>query len=999
MTERGELQVVRESATRIADERDLSQIAGRYFTTVVDIEERVEHSLREGEEVSFKARRAVAAGTTLLVLRLRFLDEQLHSVEMMAHPTDRDRSALAFMPDEFFTWFVPADDSVREGEIAALEARIREANRRIRDTQRQLALAAPSRQAGENALVVSKSVADALAERMKALVADAQQRRTEISEFMKSQTELGELLKRYRDEYGAASIAMMDDQIEFGLSVTEKMKTVSFFTGEGVEVQTLREGAPAPSDAPLTLYQSLLYLDEELAVNLLSHGFDYRSMPDLANILDDMSLVERMIPAPRGAVLVRIRREDVQYVPVQTLADIVLNSNLNMENKTTYLLVRNGENVHLVHSEVTSGETRHLFPARKEIDDIFKRFGTEIRPEHLDYSNAKDAFEKRTVFYRRLVLMLWGLDERMSLFGDFHSQGGYDGWFDDRFHLERMVYVHDAEDVLEHKRQSFAQWAEEKNRHLQVGSRVAVSWELFFNDESAPDGFEYRKNHVEQLWYPVQRHGIHFVEKSDDALVVRTKTEFGRYGSGKTKTFKVRAAEGLSPYSGLCLDFVDREELQYFLNSRRERRNYAYFLAMYRMIDDHLKIEEEMQARTLADLCERMSHAGLDAEVAEKALRRAVSLWRAQNGGKLLGGAGWKPKTTNLVLDMAFALAGERNDLLSRARKDIAGCVPIELRIDGHGRLLLYRELKEGEGFPGIEHFDKAWVAKSVLRIARDGKVSEDGPPEVTYLHNPDFERQSYRKNSRVFRRYDREVTLVRDVERKSAWKEAQQPDWLMPEEGMAIAQAAGFDAEEALAGLDARAVRAGLWEILRYGSYKYDRYRRVDRGRVVVPLAIVRTDTRFGLVQLAGEGLEVYAAFGPAMEAEAIIAANRVETPESSVSRVRHVAQTFGPDRLPLSFEVIWHSFDRGRPGITFDSDNTPRGHRIDVSRPARWIDGASVAQPPYDSLDEAVKANVVDNTTQQGDGGFALHFMTEGSRRTAEKYFQLIRKRNADR
>jgi DNA-binding transcriptional regulator GbsR (MarR family) len=995
-----ELDVVRHFAAKMDDERDLTQIAGNYFTSVVDIDERVEESLRGGETVSYKARRAVAQGTTLLVVRLRFMDEMLHSIEMMAHPADPDRSELAFMPDEFFTWFVPAAETVRKEEIAALETELRQAQESMRAVHQQVAIAAPLQQSpGENALVAVRKAADGINERMKAMVAVAEQRREVLATHMNSMKCLDKVLGRYREEYGVAAMAMISDQFAFAEQTRAGMHSLSFFTGEGVTVETLRQGAPAAADAPLTLYQSLLYLDEELAVNLLSHGFDYRSLPELGNILQDMTLVERMIPAARGAVLVRVRREGVQYIPIQTLGDILLNAAMNVENETTYLLVRNGENVHLVQSEVTSGETRHLFPARKEIDDIFKTMGREIRPEHLEYSTAKDAFEKRTVFYRRLVIMLWGLDERLSLFGEFHAQGDYDGWFDDRFHMERLVYVHDAEDVIEHAQQGFAEWADEKNRHVQLGSRLAVDWGDFFNDESAPEGFEYRRSGVYQVWYPLEKYAIQAVEKADDALVLRTKTVYGQYGSGKQKPFKVRVAEGLSPSAGLCLDFVERSELQYFLNSRRERRKYAGFLGMYRMVDEHLRIEEETQGRTLADLAERMTHSGLGPEAASMALRRAVALWRAQNGGKLIGGPGWKPNMSNLILDMAYTISGARNDLLARVRRDIPGVVPLELRIDGKGRLLLYRELAAGEGFRGLEHFDKAWVARTVLKIGRDGTVSEIGAPEVTYLHNPDFERQSYRESSRVFRRYDREIALCADADAASQWRDAKQPDWFMPEQARSIVAAVDYDAELALQALSPTVVRERLWQTLRYGTYRYERHDRVDRGRVILPLAIVRSHNGFGMLQLSARGTDVYASFGPAMEAEAAITARRVEDPTDELARIARTALQYGPDALPFVFEIVWSEFDRARPGINFVTANpavTKRGDHVDVRRAKMDEAGENI---PFSSLEEALDDHVTNATRRKDDNGFDLRFMNEGSRRVGEAYFAICRDKKTGR
>lgn len=966
---------------RYEDERDLTAIVGRYFTSVEDVVQRIETSSRNGEQVQYAARRPVAAGTTLLVAKMRFLDDVLHSVEMLAHPADPDQSRLPFMADEFFTFFVPAEEGVRRRERDDLQAEIDAAMARIGSTQSQIAIAAPTQERpADKALVVAASSRQGLADRMRAMVAQAEQRRGLVEAESAAVSRMLGVFERFTKEIAVSALGMVSDQIEFATSVTVGLKTLSFFTGEGVEVVELRTGASASMEEPLTLYQSLLYLDEELAVNLLDQGFDHRQMEDLPDILADRTLVDRMIPAARGAVLVRVRREDATYIPTTTLGSMMANAMLNMENHVSYLLVKDGENLHLVHSEVTSDETRHLFPARREIDDIFRMQGREVLPEHLEYSTAKDNFEKRTVFYRRLVLMMWGLDERLGLFGDFHSQGDYDGWFDDRFHMERMVYVHDAENVVEHARPSFSQWADEKNRHVQLGSLLAVDWRAFIDPESLPEAFETTRNgHYRQLLFPVDRQSIVKVEKKGDCLVVRTKVE-PLYGGKKPKTVHVLVAEGLGPHSGLCLDMVDRPELQYYLNSRRERRAYATFLSTFRMVDDHLRDEERTQAKTLTDLHSRMEFAGLPQDIAAAALRKAVVLWRAQNGGTLIGGRGWKPNMANLLLDMAFAIAGRRDDLFERARQDLPGVRPLELRIDGRGDLVLYRELREGEGFAGIGLFDGKWVGRTRLRVERDGRVCETDAPEASYLHNPDFDRRIYREDSRVFRRFDREIALVSDAEACAAWL-VHEPDWLMPEDARRMAEAAAHDGEAALAALTPSVVRSRLHARF-HQSYKKDRQPNVDVGRVTMPLAVVRTDDRYGLLQLAAVGTDFYASFGPAMAAEALkIVDYRFKYPESKVKRIRYVTEHFSPDRLPFAFEIVWKKLDELRPGLSFltaqdaNGSDVPIFHRGDT---------------PFGSLHEAVREDAR-NMTRNKETDVQIRFANEANRRVAERYFMI--------
>lgn len=978
---------------RLDEERDLTTIVGRYFVTLEDIPERVETGVRNGEQERYKARRAVSAGTTLLVSRMRFLDDVLHSVEMLAHPADPDRSPLPFMTDEFFTYFAPAEEGVRARERAAILAEMDAASARIMQTQRRIAIAAPTQQSpADKSLVAVKSKSETLAERMRAMVAAAEEQKSVVEREGANIRRLEAVFQRFTSEMSTSALGMISDQIEFATSVSVGLKTLSFFTGEGVEVTTLRQGESAPADEPLTLYQNLLYLDEELAVDLLAQGFDYRQMDELPDILADRSLVDRMIPAARGAVLVRVRHESAVYVPETTLGAMMVNAALNMENRISYLLVKDGENLHLVHSEVTSDETRHLFPARKEIDDIFRMSGREVRPEHLEYSAAKDKFEKRTVFYRRLMLMMWGLDERLHLFGDFHEEGRYDGWFDDRFHMERMVYVHDGEDVLEHSRPSFSQWADEKNTYVQSGSRIAVTWGAFINDESLPEAFEYtRSGHVRQVLFPVDSHSVAKVEKRDDSLVVKTRVKELYGNRKKPKVVYVSVAEGLYSNSGLCLDMVERSEMWHYLNSRRERRSYSHFLANFRMVDDLLERENDLQATTVNKLKNMMGFSGLHERTAQAALQQAVVLWRAQHDGALLGGRWWKRQMETTLLDMAYAIAGKRADLLEKAAWDIPGIRPLELRINGLGDLVLYRELKPGEGFPGIGLFDGKWVGRTCLSIDQDGHVSEAAPVEVAYLQNPDFERRIFRRNSRVFRRFDRELVLATNHDSFSGWLD-NEPDWLMPDEAKALAEAVSYDGEEALSELTPSQVRGHLYRIFQR-SYKQDRTKKVDVGRVTMPLAIVRTDDRYGLLQMSCIGTDFYPCFGPEMAEEALrIVDSRFAYPENKVKRIAHVSKHFSRDRLPFELQLVWSKFDRVAPGLSFCSEENAVGDSVRVFHHARYVDGVTtVPGDPLGSLTEAIKEHAR-NAIRNVDVQIDIRFANEANRRLAERYFKIM-------
>lgn len=984
-------------------ERDLSNIAGRYFTTLHDIDKRVETTDSDGymgkkaekTQLNYDARRAVPGGTTLLAVKLNFLDEVLHSVVMAAHPSDDNQASLVFMTDEFFTFFKPEEDAltIREQEIAGIQSELQEINRRISarpsDTGSPLLLTSTQKKPTTADLVRVQSKSTDIGAHMTAVVAAATEHAEKIKTELALMTATTQVLARFYSEKGQAALASISDQINFAHEVMEGVKTLSLYTGDGVEVQTICEGEEAPEDEPLTLYQNLLYLDEELAVDLLDQGFDFNQMDDLGNILSaDKSLLTRMIPAQRGIVLVRIRRGDKTYFKGTTFADSLSNFQMNLENKVSYLLVRNGDNVHLVQSEVTTDLTQHLFPTRLEIEKLFQTNGRDIRPEHLDYSKAKGDFEKRTVHYKRILLMLWGLDDRLNLFGTFFDRTHYDNWFDDRMHVERLRYIYDAEDVIEEQRPTFQQWATAMNRNIQPGSRIAVAWQHFINRKSSPFCYEasgWRDQPPGRRYSPINEFGVVNVAAKDGRLVVKADVRRAYFDERRHKkqdlTALVDVAHGVTswPVSAICLDFVTRNDLKYYLNSRKQRQNYLEYLSLFKVIDEQLRKEDEVQAKTLVDLSARLAHAGIEPDKAAAALARAVALWRASNAGALVGGLGWKPKTANMILDIAFALSGRQNDIFERVRTDITGCVPIDLRINGKGEFILYREVPIDDRPAFLSTFDEVFVFRSTLKIRKDA-ISEDGPPTLTYLHNPEFKPAGWDSSENVvFRHLVREETVIKDDKLSERWGEAHLPKWITALEAEKLHDMAATDASEALKNMSPEDANRSISHIVRNVSvYK----NRVNTAQVALPVGLAIVHGAVQVIVLEASGLDFLAACGPdALARTKNLVKSQYKHKLEPTEKAEKIAAYYGSHLYPFTLMTCSH-YGRMGPGLNFLNDSEVHGRTVAVA-------SFGTKARKYDSIEDSIK-NQVDAKDRDA---VSVIFLSEGSRELAELHFNTQR------
>lgn len=994
----------------MADDTDLASIPGNYFTSTSDIACRVETTEREdrfggrkGEktEVTYEARRAVAAGTSLLALKLHFLDDVLHSVVMAAHPEDDDRTSLSFMADEFFTYFVadPDAEERREDRIDELQASMKRLRREVSkrpDIARPGILPAPVQKTPSTTdLVRHQNKSQDIAARMDATIAAAQEFETEVKSTIAVIQSTNALLQRYMTERSNATLTSVADIISFGEEMKAGVKTISLYTGEDheghptVHVQTIAVGDSAPASDPLTLYQNLLYLDEELAVDLLDGGFDFTRLDDIENILaSDGSLIDRMIPASRGAVLVRVRREVKNYfLGDESFAAALQNAQLNMENMVTYLLVRDGGNIHLVNSEVTTDLTQHLFPTRHEIDEIFRAHGRDIRPDHLEYSKVKNDFEKRTLYYKRVLLMMWGLDERIGLFGRFHAPDEFDGWYDDRFHASRILYIHDVENALGEERPSFSDWVASRNALIQPGSRLLVDWDGLINDKSSSFCFEEATNkHGEryQRYDPVERFGTATVMTKDGRLVVKTEVRRRHFRAARHKRDTSNAfidlVHGVTSYppTAICLDEVTRKDISYYLNSRKQRASYISYLHMFRLMDDILRQDEAREEATYQSLRTGLSHAGVTEERADNALKGAIGMWRAASSAPEIGRDGWTFKNSNQILDMAFALAGERTGILDQARKDIPGCVPIDLRINGKGQLILYWMRPDQSSPPYLSAFDDTFVMRGILSVRR-GRVEIKGEPTLSYAHNPGFEAAGWSGEKTCFRHLVREVSVACDEALLERMTSAHLPGWISASDADHIVALAAADAAAAVDSMDIEAIENEISHRVMNVTVQKG---VVNPASVVIPLGIVQYEDRACVIALQTTGLNFLASLGDRSLArgEAIVQRryrSKIENINDLRARARLAAE-MGMIPMDLIVSQQWKAL---RPGISIVNENEVSGAHVYVK--GSYHSGFDAVV--YETIEEAIRKE----THASERDAVRIHFLNDGSRALADKYF----------
>ena len=166
---------------------------------------------------------------------------------------------------------------------------------------------------------------------------------------------------------GAASMPLkarlgpMKQSVE---KIEDRLFNIQLYSGIFETILTLSEGQPAPRDEKLRIMQRRLYCDEECLLDYESGGMVFSSMRVFDEWLAKPNNRDRILPFPRCMVSMRIRRNEKDREG-QGL-DAFVKFQEAQSDKYTYLIVRNGDQLYRVCTDLDFGEL--MFPERATFD-------------------------------------------------------------------------------------------------------------------------------------------------------------------------------------------------------------------------------------------------------------------------------------------------------------------------------------------------------------------------------------------------------------------------------------------------------------------------------------------------------------------------------------------------------------------------------------------------------------------------------------------------------
>lgn len=346
---------------------------------------------------------------------------------------------------------------------------------------------------------------------------------------------------------------------------------INLYLGRDEQVYTLRSGDAAPADVPITIRQQVLFMDEECAVAAEHGGIDFRDLDEFdAWLLADPSHLNQVLPEQKGVVALKPRYHLKEY-PGDAWSQAVFNH----ENRRTYFLIRNGENLYRVCNELQIGP--RLFPAEDEFKQFFferdRATGEEkpMRPGSKPYMDAMEEAEAVRHHYLKVALMLQGLIDRTKVFHPMPEGKEKVNMLNPAEYGQTVQFLRDDENLLDDGRIRFTDWLAEAMSRLEVGQRVA--WR---GDLPHEQGDELKLYTVE---------GTHlrpklFVEQTWRSRSMRRKShDIDRTGTD------------VIPY-----DLVTSEQIDYYMHSRANRRDYAQMFPLLQAVRRLKRVEEKAEA-------------------------------------------------------------------------------------------------------------------------------------------------------------------------------------------------------------------------------------------------------------------------------------------------------------------------------------------------------------------------------------------------------------------
>lgn len=432
-------------------------------------------------------------------------------------------------------------------------------------------------------------------------------------------------LERQLDEVKKA-MGLLEEKL---LNAAKTLRLMKNYAGIDAEIVQIRDGSPAPGDEPLTIYQSKLFMDENVGILGLFEGgtdsLDVNNLEEFDSWIADH--YKTFMPAEKALTVWQIRREAKRYALGCDAESNLFNSIMNKGNFQTYFLIRNGERLWRFTSDF------HI------PDEVFPKLG-EKRDWFAETQMRKDT-EKRLF----ALAALQGVIDHTDILGRRFRESGINLLQPVPSYDEKdIVFVRDAEpgQFITDGRPRWRDYLKANQDGIVKGSRIMPMvghWDIARDDGWGTKWNITRSTNSRCGVYTTPSTGeVYTVEDIDSSywgsdcikILFNPKDEVYRYRGDWVSNHERMVKIGFRYYRPevIDIDAVTFEDITYYLDSRLDRPDYITMLPLLARLWKWKRKEHDEETPFAMLLA---SKAGLEWPKDEGRIRSVIHWWKTKN--------------------------------------------------------------------------------------------------------------------------------------------------------------------------------------------------------------------------------------------------------------------------------------------------------------------------------------------------------------------------------
>lgn len=402
------------------------------------------------------------------------------------------------------------------------------------------------------------------------------------------------------------------DSLERQAEIIEQVLSwLHAYLGDGVEVQTITTGEGAPKREPLTIRQRILFMDEEMAViGNDGQGLDYTGKETFYEWLKNPANRDIILPEERCTVVMKPKRYSHRYT-----GDTYTNSCINRLNRHSFIVIRDGENIHVIESEDLNIYGAAI-PTKRQYENIRE---SRCRDESLIQDETRN-LQSRTMFY---MMLLQGLADNTDIMG---SHAGINIMKEENI---RIIFDAEQDSMIGTGIKPWKEWMNERQKDIKRGDRI------IFRANSNGDGTFLRIYY--NKWSEPDRptSGLYSVDKAKDGrLVFRycPGDKVFNQSEGYYTDRKNRVSYVFDRWSAINFDTTDLDELEMYLKDRTQREHYADIIGLLLKMRDIKREEKRMESHFINLMTEDIlrERKNIDRDLLKKTIEDVVIWWKSK---------------------------------------------------------------------------------------------------------------------------------------------------------------------------------------------------------------------------------------------------------------------------------------------------------------------------------------------------------------------------------